>query len=150
MHRAAARDITTKSSRLVVIYTEHAAPRVHVIVLQYVIRVIIALHVPETLEGRADTLAEALNDIHLHRHFASANKKSSQKSSARGGKGTTPFRSRDADSHPVADPEETHSRGRCGIFFAPGDYYHTGSAKEDRARSSIRNIGLLSNCGFHR
>lgn len=66
-------DISSESSpRLIVIYTEYAAPRVYVIVFEHVIRVIIALRVPETLEGRVYTLLEALDYIDLRHHLVSS------------------------------------------------------------------------------
>lgn len=70
-----AQEISLKSSsRLIVIYTKHATPRVYVIVFKHVIRVIIALHVPEALKGRVNTLLEALDYVHLCHHLASRHK----------------------------------------------------------------------------
>lgn len=71
------RDISSESSlRLIVIYTEHAAPRVYMIVFKYVIRVIIALHIPETLESCVYTLLEVLNYVYLRHHLVSSYKHS--------------------------------------------------------------------------
>lgn len=71
------RNISSESSpRLIVIYTEHTAPRVYMIVFEHVIRVIIAFHIPETLESRVYTLLEALNYVYLRHHLVSSYKHS--------------------------------------------------------------------------
>jgi len=67
------RDISSELC-LIIIYTEHTAPCIYVIVFKHVIRVIITFHVPETLEGRVHTLLEALDYVYLHHYLVSSRK----------------------------------------------------------------------------
>lgn len=59
---------------LLVIQTEYATPGVYVVVFKNVVRIIVALQVPEALKARVNALIEALSDVHLRHYFVPCNK----------------------------------------------------------------------------